>query len=240
MAQLDGPVSMRDQQRAFTRRRLMETAQQLFAAQGYPDTTVDDIARAAGASRATFYLHFKGKSELMAASIDASVPAAVETYHELDALLAEGGPQMPGQLRAWLGEWLKRWTEGAQASHATLQATMLEAEVEQHYLRLSEALIDSLTGYFSRMPAADRAAARERALLLEIMTQRIFALASRSRLPLNDSRLLDVLADFWLQVFAAAGPGAGNETAWAAGQAAPAPVPVGTRGARRRGGRPGG
>jgi len=202
---------MREQQRAFTRRRLLEVAQQLFAAQGYPATTVDDIARAAGASRATFYLHFKSKAELMGAAIDASVPMAVETYHVLDEQLADGGPELPGRLRAWLAEWLERWTSGAQASHATLQATMLEPEVETHYLRLSEALVDSLTGYFERVPADDRAAARERALVLEIMTQRIFALASRSKLPVSADGLLDILAEFWLQVFAGrSGPAEGT------------------------------
>jgi AcrR family transcriptional regulator len=207
MTEVDGPLSMREQQRAFTRRRLMEVAQQLFAAQGYPDTTVDDIARAAGASRATFYLHFRSKAELMGASIDASVPMAVETYRVLDAQLAADGAQLPGRLRAWLAEWLERWTSGAQASHATLQATMLESEVEMHYLRLSEALVDSLVGYFGRIPAAERATARERALVLEIMTQRIFALASRSKLPVAEDRLLDILAEFWLQVFAAESAG---------------------------------
>jgi AcrR family transcriptional regulator len=201
MTEVAGPLSMREQQRAFTRRRLLEVAQQLFAAQGYPETTVDDIARAAGASRATFYLHFKSKAELMGAAIDASVPMAVETYHVLDEQLADGGPQLPGRLRAWLAEWLERWTSGAQASHATLQATMLEPEVETHHLRLSEALVDSLTGYFGRVPAAERAAARERALVLEIMTQRIFALASRSKLPVPADDLLDILTEFWLQVF---------------------------------------
>jgi AcrR family transcriptional regulator len=180
----------------------MEVAQQLFAAQGYPDTTVDDIARAAGASRATFYLHFKSKAELMGSAIDAMVPMAVETYHVLDGHLADDGPQLPSRLRGWLAEWLERWTDGAQASHATLQATMLEPEVELHYLRLSEALVDSLVGYFGRMPAAERASARERALVLEIMTQRIFALASRSKLPVAEDALLDILAEFWLQVFA--------------------------------------
>lgn len=183
----------------------MEVAQQLFAAHGYPDTTVDDIARAAGASRATFYLHFKSKSELMAALVDGHMSFAVETYHDLDGILADGGPQLPGRLRAWLGEWLDRWTDGAQASHAMLQATMLEPEVESHHLRLSEALVDGLTGYFASMPADERAAARERALILEIMTQRIFALASRSRLQISRDRLLAILTEMWLEVFAPEG-----------------------------------
>jgi AcrR family transcriptional regulator len=181
----------------------MEVAQRLFAAQGYPDTTVDDIARAAGASRATFYLHFKSKSDLTAALVDDMVPAAVETYRVLDQTLADGGPQLRDRLRAWLGEWLDRWTGDAQAAHAMLQATILEPEVESHHLRLSEALVDGLVGYFARLPAGERVAARERALVLEIMTQRIFALASRSKLPISKDHLLTILTDMWLQVFSA-------------------------------------
>ena len=108
---------MREQQRAFTRRRLMEVAQQLFAAQGYPETTVDDIARAAGASRATFYLHFKSKAELMGASIDAAAPAAVETYHVLDEQLAVDGPQLPGRLREVRREARQAKTAAGPTSH---------------------------------------------------------------------------------------------------------------------------
>lgn len=180
----------------------MEVAQQLFAAQGYPDTTVDDIARAAGASRATFYLHFKSKSELMTALVNDAVPSAVETYHVLDEVLKDDGPQLANRLRAWLADWLDRWTHGAHASHAMLQATMLEPEVELQHLRLSEALIGGLVGYFDRMPADERGAARERVLILEIMTQRIFALASRSKLQISRDRLLDILTEMWLRVFA--------------------------------------
>jgi hypothetical protein len=123
-------------------------------------------------------------------------------------VLAEGGPELPARLRVWLGAWLRRWTEGAQASHALLQATMLEPEVELHYLHLSEALIDGLSGYFEHMPPELRARARERALLLEIMTQRVFALAARSKLPVTEDHLLDILVGFWLQVFTADQPGA--------------------------------
>lgn len=180
----------------------MEVARQLFAAQGYPDTTVDDIARTAGASRATFYLHFKSKAELMAALIDTATPMAVETYHTLDEVLSGDGPQLRARLRGWLAEWLERWTDGAQASHAMLQATMLEPELELHYLRQSQTLVAGLERFFDRVPAGERAAARERALVLEIMTQRIFALMSRAKLPVAEDRTLDILTGFWLEVFA--------------------------------------
>src|SRR6201996_1663656 len=162
-----GAGTLREQQRAFTRRRLMEAGQQEFAAKGYLDTRVEDIARLAGASRATFYLHFKSKSELMIALAEEMLPFAVGTYRDLDEMLRGHGPELRERLRKWLAQWLDVWTSGAEANHAMLQATMLDADVEQHYLRVSEALIDSLQQYHARVPADERDAARDRALILE-------------------------------------------------------------------------
>ena len=178
----------------------MQAGLQVFAARGYPDATVDDIAREAGASRATFYLHFKSKAELAIALYDEALPYAVSRYRALDALLVENGPGLREQLYSWLSEWLDVWINGAGASHALLQAGMLEKEVEVHSLHISEAFIDSLEGYLRSMPKRARTAAREQALILEIMTQRIFSLASRSQLPLDGPSVLEILTRMWYEV----------------------------------------
>lgn len=185
----------------------MEASQQVFADKGYLDTRVDDIARQAGASRATFYLHFKSKSELMMAQVDDLTPFAVETYHVLDKMLQDDGPQLPGRLRGWLAQWLDLWTSGADLNRAMLQATMLESDVERHHLRLSEALVDGLEQYLEQIPEARRAAARNRVLILEMMTQRIFAVASHSMLPVPGERLLDILTAMWLEILVPGRPG---------------------------------
>src|ERR1700744_4046629 len=138
MTEVAGAGTLREQQRAFTRGKLMEAGQQEFAANGYLDTRVEDIARLAGASRATFYLHFKSKSDLMIALAEEWLPFAVGTYHDLDEMLEDRGPQLLQRLREWLAQWLDVWTSGSEANHAMLQATMLDSEVEQHYLRVSE------------------------------------------------------------------------------------------------------
>ena len=59
------PPTLRDQQRIFTRARLIESAIQCFGEQGYHATKIEDIVAAAGASRATFYLHFNSKLEVL-------------------------------------------------------------------------------------------------------------------------------------------------------------------------------
>ncbi|MEN2710618.1 TetR/AcrR family transcriptional regulator [Sphingomonas sp. NPDC092331] len=48
-----------------TRRRLLGFALELFARQGYQNTTAAEIAAAAGVSRATFFLHFPTKAALV-------------------------------------------------------------------------------------------------------------------------------------------------------------------------------
>jgi AcrR family transcriptional regulator len=55
----------RRRQAGATRRRILAAAEQLFAAQGYAAVTMEAIARAAGVSLATIYLHFPGRVVLL-------------------------------------------------------------------------------------------------------------------------------------------------------------------------------
>src|SRR5215471_17847349 len=57
---------MREAQREFTRTRLVEAAIEAFKESGYAHATIEEIADRAGTTRATFYLHFKSKSEIIA------------------------------------------------------------------------------------------------------------------------------------------------------------------------------
>ncbi len=71
-------VTLRDVQKVDTRRRLIEAAAEVFHRDGYDSATIDQIATEAGASRATFYLHFKDKQvvldELIAGYVERSTP----------------------------------------------------------------------------------------------------------------------------------------------------------------------
>jgi AcrR family transcriptional regulator len=57
--------SLREAQKQFTHERLLKAAVDEFTLKGYNATTVDDIVVRAGATRATFYLHFKGKADMI-------------------------------------------------------------------------------------------------------------------------------------------------------------------------------
>ena len=53
-------------QRSRARDLLLDTALRLFVEKGYVGVRVDDIAKAAGLSRATFYKHFSEREEILA------------------------------------------------------------------------------------------------------------------------------------------------------------------------------
>lgn len=55
---------------ARTRRLLVESLIELSSERGYADVTVADVARRAGVNRATFYLHFEGKDDLLERGLD--------------------------------------------------------------------------------------------------------------------------------------------------------------------------
>ena len=67
--------TLREQQKQFTRDRLLTAALAAFVENGYTPARIEDVAARAGASRATFYLHFGGKAEIVHALMDMSTLA---------------------------------------------------------------------------------------------------------------------------------------------------------------------
>ncbi len=58
------PTPLREQTRTVVRALLTKTALELFAAKGYDDTTLDEIAAAAGVSKRTLFNYFRSKEDL--------------------------------------------------------------------------------------------------------------------------------------------------------------------------------
>jgi AcrR family transcriptional regulator len=60
---------IREQTRAVVRSLLARTALELFAAKGYDNTTVEEVAAAAGVSRRTLFNYFRNKEDLALSSL---------------------------------------------------------------------------------------------------------------------------------------------------------------------------
>jgi AcrR family transcriptional regulator len=109
------------------RERLVLAAVDLFAEQGYDDTTVAQIAERAGVTKSTFFRHFPDKRELLAAGQDTLSRLLAEGITEapadatpLDAVAAglERASNAMGPMNRELGPRIK----AAVAANAELQA----------------------------------------------------------------------------------------------------------------------
>jgi AcrR family transcriptional regulator len=60
------------------RAQLLESALEVFVAQGYHSAAMDDIAERAGVSKPVLYQHFPGKLELYLALLDRAVDSVIE------------------------------------------------------------------------------------------------------------------------------------------------------------------
>jgi AcrR family transcriptional regulator len=180
----------------------MDAAERVLADKGFLATTIEDIASAAGTSRATFYLHFKSKSELVQALFDKHRAAGVERYLALDEILPQNGEEARKAMRDWLDGWLTIWRENARVYTGLMQAAAADPDLASRQMDASPAFIDALEHAPWRRGGEKAAISREHALMLEIMSQRLFLVVSTGLLePPSDDVLLDFLTDLWWTVF---------------------------------------
>jgi AcrR family transcriptional regulator len=99
-----------------TRVRIIEAALACIARDGIGDTSLEDVAREAGLSRATVYLYFRGKDALVAGVVDHEQRALYEGL-----IAAVGGLRRPeDRVRAGL-RYVLRWLRAHAAFRRALE-----------------------------------------------------------------------------------------------------------------------
>ncbi len=186
--------SIREAQKASTFETLLEAAEELFVERGYAATTIEQIATRAGASRATFYLHFEGKWQAAAALAERRLmPETIEFYERLDAL---GIPDRP-QLRAWLDDALGFYERHRQEVITYREAIGVEPQLAALQPQSLGRCADAMSGYLERWGEDRRDEARLRLGLL-IIQLTDFATDWLSGYWTTDRQVvLDVLLDLW-------------------------------------------
>jgi AcrR family transcriptional regulator len=103
MADASSRPSLRDEQRALTRRRLLDSAEAVFARSGFHGASVEEIAREGGATTGALYSNFAGKEDLFLALFEERIAADVGDYSQI---VAEG-TTVEEQARGAADHWMQ-------------------------------------------------------------------------------------------------------------------------------------
>lgn len=164
--QAGGP-GLRERKRRETRQRITDAGIALFIARGYDDTTVEQIAEAAGISRRTFFGYFRSKDDVllslqsgMGDLLAAEVRQAPPSARPLDAIRAAAmkvcAAVPPADMIA-----IDRLMRSSAAVQASKQAS---------YVRHEETLFAALR---ERWPAPERAVGLRLVAMLAVGAMRL-------------------------------------------------------------------
>jgi AcrR family transcriptional regulator len=188
-----GP-SLRDEQKRLTRRLLIEGALKAFERKGYAATTIEDIVAEANASRATFYLHFKSKADVVLVTTQ----TLGRRWRELYVDLTSGGRPSREELHTWLDAMVDNYTTHRASLDATTQAIAIEPAVAEANLANQQESIAVIAESIERWHGVDREDARVRAALLLAQMDRFFHLWIIRGLAFDRKRAVATLTDLWL------------------------------------------
>jgi AcrR family transcriptional regulator len=135
-----GPISLRERQKAQTREHLLDAAAGLIAERGFGDTTMDDIARAAGSSRATVYAYFATKDDILR-TLAVEMWEDTEDLYRAFAALPEWSP---AAIRGWIEDVAAVWDRTSVRTRAVVESMSRELGVE--YLDYHRRYVRTLTG----------------------------------------------------------------------------------------------
>jgi AcrR family transcriptional regulator len=164
----------------------MEAGLEALEEQGYAQATIDQVVAAAGASRATFYLHFKSKADLMQQLTKDHQQATLELYKEIP-------PPKAGReaLRTWLDRLLTH-VEHDRFLGVHLQAVTIEPALASAYEKTIDRIAELVTANQGASPEL-----RLRARLLLLQFERVCFFWLVRGWDIDREELLEAFTDLW-------------------------------------------
>jgi AcrR family transcriptional regulator len=193
------PIPLRRQQRDFTRQRLVDAARELFVRNGTRATSIDDIAKAAGTSRATFYAHFTDKQDVIREFARSMWETAFSLYKHFGALTEWNHESVGG----WMGELFDAWDQNADTTYIVIQE--MPSELRADFLAQIELRADAL---MSGNPLWDRFSpeeGRRRAVMLILQMERVMDAWHYGGWKNDRDAMLATLTDIWVATLAGRG-----------------------------------
>ncbi|CAM5291526.1 TetR/AcrR family transcriptional regulator [Streptomyces aurantiogriseus] len=192
-----------------TRRLLLSTALELFEARGYAGTTVDDIARAAGTTRVTFYAYFPSRAALMKALVA-----------ELDELLArrdtepQAAPDLVAVVRrgsrdgieAWLRDTSRQWPRTRPYVLAAHEAAVVDPELRELVNHWFDGVVADIEAGLEQAGRFAPESRRMRGFLALTQLDQLARHWMRHGWETDSATAVGLLADSWTHLLGAAGP----------------------------------
>jgi len=154
-----------------TRHKLLDAAEHLFQEQGVSRTSLQDIAKRAGATRGAIYWHFKDKADLFNAMMERVTLPMEERVHRA-SFAPEGVPDISdpmSEIRQATEHCLSQLVNDAQTRRVIEVATQKVEYVEElRAVRLRHLSVRD--GFLARFEHSIEAAAKLRGLTLPIST----------------------------------------------------------------------
>lgn len=189
--------SLREEQKELTRRRLTTAALEVFARDGYVAATIEQIAAAAGTSRATFYLHFHSKATLIHDLLDPLSEDSEAIYAELAAL------ERPdrAQLRDWMERTVSFWERHGRSVEVVQQAVAAEPELVPRFVAAIDRSVDAMEHFLVATLRTDSRDARLTGELLILQLERFcfFWIVRQLDVPGERDAVIDTLTDVWMR-----------------------------------------
>jgi AcrR family transcriptional regulator len=192
---------MRELQKELTRSRLMDAAITCFVAGGYRSTSIADITNEAGATRATFYLHYKSKVSIVTAILDELDRLYQAPFDELPAVVTE---PTPAAIRSWLVAVVEVWESTRELSVVVAEAASIEPEIAERRAARFDFQVERIAQALMATGKWSPEQAQIRGMLTFSQLENLFTQWSGRYSKLDLHEAIEVLVGMWVSAFGGA------------------------------------
>jgi AcrR family transcriptional regulator len=190
-------MNLRAAQKQLTRNRLVEAAAESFRVRGYGATTIDDVVSGAGATRATFYLHFRTKADLVQVLMeDVHRDAQAVNERLAEAVTAGDRPS----LRAWIDGAFDFWEFVRAIASAEAEAATMDDGTRARRTRAFDAGVDAIVRGLTARLGPDDAGHRVRGVLAYAQLDSAFHRWMQVGWDIDRAEALEVMTTMWWSV----------------------------------------
>ena len=198
----EGRLSLREEQKQVTRRRILDAAKEIFQRDGFSAMSIEAIAAAAGVSRPTFYQYFPNKTAVLAQLV---ADRAERTGMLFVGRLARNTRPTLEDLRAWIDEFVDLYDANLATMVSWAHAESGDPASLEAIVDVQGRLVDTIAEYISAVRIesgieADSEAIRIRAMLLYTQLDRFCYLWRARGWACDRTQATVALAESWLYV----------------------------------------